>query len=128
MKAWSRQSGNSSAWAPTSRVRRTTSRRLPSEPSAISAIPSGGRVVIDDLARLLGNPLDRLTDALVLADADRVAHPVLLERHDRLVAPEARVGADEQRAARPQTAQALHELAHESLCAPLALSGSPPHA
>jgi hypothetical protein len=52
---------------------------------------------------------------------------VQLERRDRLVAPEAGVGADEQRAARPETAHPLYELAHESLCAALALSGALAH-
>src|SRR5262249_2812332 len=42
MKAWSRRSGNGSACAPTRRARRTIGRRAPSEPSALSARPSGG--------------------------------------------------------------------------------------
>jgi len=53
---------------------------------------------------------------------------VLLERGGRLVAPKARVGAHQQRARRPEAAKPLHELAHESLGAALALSGSLAHA
>ncbi len=40
--AWWRQSGKSSAWAPTRRVRRTTSRCVPSTVSAICASPPTG--------------------------------------------------------------------------------------
>ena len=42
MNAKCRQSGNSSAWAPSRRVRRTISRRPPSVVSAICASPSSG--------------------------------------------------------------------------------------
>src|SRR4051794_28863987 len=48
-----------------------------------------GRVVGERLPRLLRDARDRAMHTLVLADADRGARVVLLERRDRLVAPEA---------------------------------------
>jgi len=47
------------------------------------------RLVVERLPALLGKQLDRPAHALVLADADRIAGAVLLQRGDRLVAPEA---------------------------------------
>ena len=44
------------------------------------------RVVVQLLPARLRDALDRAADALVLADADRIAGAVLLERGDRLVA------------------------------------------
>src|SRR5437868_1960478 len=86
------------------------------------------RVVVQLLPALLRDALDCAADALVLGDADRIAGPVLLERGDRLVAPEARVGPHQQRAGRAETTQTRYELAHEPLRAALALRRPLAHA
>jgi hypothetical protein len=84
------------------------------------------RVVGERLPRCLVDLGDRGAHVCLQGDADRVGDLVSLECRDRLVRPEARVGAYQDLAENAGAAQARDELIDETLRATLRVGGAQP--
>jgi hypothetical protein len=90
MKQKWRQSGHSSAWAPSRRVRRTISRRPPLDGFGDLRLSVFG--VVDALPGVLVDRLDGGADGLDHPHADRVLPARVFQALEHLGVPEPRVG------------------------------------